>query len=181
MIRGMRLPLILSLVVSASLLSACSLVRPTQPGPNGPTTPSSTPPPTQEPGTAQPPQPPSTPEPPRPPPKQFKLSPATASLVAQAHKQEAAAAYEPAAGTLERALRIEPENPLLWIELGELRLSENNAAQANGMGHKALALATGDAQAQSAAWHLIAQTLRAQDRNQEAAEADKKAAALSPR
>jgi tetratricopeptide (TPR) repeat protein len=102
-------------------------------------------------------------------------------LVAQAHKQEAAAAYEPAAATIERALRIEPENPLLWIELGQVRLSENNAAQANGMGHKALALATGDPQAQSGAWHLIADTLRAQDRNQEAAEADKKAAALSPR
>ena len=180
----MRFSLILSLTIAASLLSACSLVRPSQPGPNGPSSapaPSSAPQP-QEPGTAQPqPEPPTTPEPPRAPPKQFKLSPATASLVAQAHKQEAAAAYEPAAATVERALRIEPENPLLWIELGQVRLSENNAVQANGMGHKALALATGDAQAQSAAWHLIADTLRAQDRNQEAAEADKKSAALSPR
>jgi hypothetical protein len=62
-----------------------------------------------------------------------------------------------------------------------LRLSENNAVQANGMGRKALALATGDARAQSAAWRLIADTLRAQNRNQEAAEADQKAASLSPR
>ena len=172
----------LSLALTASLLSACSLVHQAQPGPNGPSSAPEPSTPTQEPGTAQPqPAPPSTPEPPRAPPKQFKLSPATASLVAQAHKQEAAAAYEPAAATIERALRIEPENPLLWIELGQVRLSENNAAQANGMGHKALALATGDPQAQSAAWHLIADTLRAQDRNQEAAEADKKAATLSPR
>jgi len=133
------------------------------------------------PEAAQPPAPPSIPEQPRPPPKQFHLSPATAALVAQAHKQEAAAAYEPAAATIERALRIEPENPLLWIELGQVRLSENNASQANSMGHKALALATGDAQAQSSSWHLIADTLRALNRNQEAAEADRKAAALSPR
>jgi tetratricopeptide (TPR) repeat protein len=177
----MRFPIILSLAVMASLISACSLVRQPQPesGP-GATAPSAPPPP--EAGSAQPPPaPPSVPEQPRPPPKQFHLGPATASLVAQAHKQEAAAAYEPAAATLERALRIEPENPLLWIELGQVRLSENNAVQANGMGRKALALATGDAQAQSAAWHLIADTLRAQDRNPEAAEADKKAAGLSPR
>jgi hypothetical protein len=70
---------------------------------------------------------------------------------------------------------------LLWIELGQIRLSEGNAAQADGMGRKALALATGDAQAQSAAWRLIADSLRARQRNQEAADADKKAATLSPR
>ena len=178
----MRFPIILSLAVTASLLSACSLVHPPQSESGPGAQPPSSAPPNAQPGSAQPqPEPPSIPEQPRPPPKQFHLSPATASLVAQAHKQEAAAAYEPAAATIERALRIEPENPLLWIELGQVRLSENNAVQANGMGHKALALATGDAQAQSSAWHLIADTLRAQNRNPEAAEADKKAVALSPR
>jgi len=78
-------------------------------------------------------------------------------------------------------LRIEPENPLLWIELGQIRLSQNNAAQASSMGHKALALATGDPQAQASSWRLIAESLRARGRNQEAAEADRKAGALSPR
>jgi len=175
----MRFPIILSLALTASLLSACSLVR-NEPEPSAPSAPapSSVPP---APEAGQPPAPPTIPEQPRPPPKQFHLSAATAALVAQAHKQEAAAAYEPAAATLERALRIEPGNPLLWIELGQVRLSENNASQANGMGHKALALATGDAQAQSSAWRLIADTLRAQNRNQEAAEADQKAAAVSAR
>ena len=46
---------------------------------------------------------------------------------------------------------------------------------ADAMGRKALALATGDPQTQSAAWHLVSNALRAQGRNQEAAEADKKA------
>jgi tetratricopeptide (TPR) repeat protein len=176
----MRFPILVSLAVTAGLLSACSLVR-NQPEPSAPsgTPPTSVP---SAPEQAPPsPAPPTIPEQPAPPPKQFHLSPATASLVAQAHKQEAAAAYEPAAATVERALRIEPGNPLLWIELGQVRLSENNAVQANGMGRKALALATGDARAQSSAWHLIADTLRAQNRNQEAAEADQKAASLSPR
>jgi predicted Zn-dependent protease len=109
------------------------------------------------------------------------LSPATSALVQQAHTQSQAGAFVPAAATIERALRIEPENPLLWIELGQIRLSENNPSQANGMGHKALALATGDPQAQSSAWHLIADSLRALNRNDEAAEADRKAGAPGTR
>jgi tetratricopeptide (TPR) repeat protein len=178
----MRFHSFISLAAAASLLSACSIFRapqsepPTAPGP-APAAPS------QQPGTAEPqpaPPPPGT-EQPRPPPKQFKLSPATGALVAQAHKQANSGAYEPAAVTIERALRIEPENPLLWIELGQIRLGEGNASQANSMGHKALALATGDVQAQASSWRLIADSLRALQRNPEAAEADKKAAALSPR
>jgi predicted Zn-dependent protease len=173
---------VVTLLAAASLLSACSVLHP-------PESPSSAPPPgtSSAPGTAQPqPAPPPeavpTPEqPPRPPPKQFKLSPATNALVQQAHTQAHTGAFVPAAATIERALRIEPENPLLWIELGQIRLSENNPSQANAMGHKALALATGDAQAQASAWRLIAESLRTLGRNPEAAEADQKANTLSPR
>jgi tetratricopeptide (TPR) repeat protein len=165
------------LLAAMSLLSACSFFRPPQESPS-PTTPSA-------PGTAQP-QPgapvPGVPEQPaRPPPKQFRLGPAATSLVAQAHAQAKGGSYEPAAATIERALRIEPENPLLWIELGQIRMSEGNAAQGDGMGHKALALATGDPQAQASAWRLIAESLRVRGRNQEAADADKRAGVLSPR
>jgi predicted Zn-dependent protease len=120
-------------------------------------------------------------QPPRPPPKQFRLGPATSALVAQAHTQAHGGNYAPAAATIERAMRIEPENPLLWIELGQIRMSEGNAAQGDGMGHKALALATGDPQAQASAWRLIAESQRARGRNQEAAEADKRAGVLAPR
>ena len=176
----MRFHSLFSLLATASLLSACSLFHSSQPD-SGPATrpgPSTTPPTAQpQPGVPSP----TNPEPPRPPPKQFKLGPATAALVAQAHKQATSGNYEPAAATIKRALRIEPENPLLWTELGQIRLSEGNAAQADGMGHKALALATGDVTAQSSAWRLIADSLRARQRNQEAAEAEKKAATLSTR
>jgi cytochrome c-type biogenesis protein CcmH/NrfG len=84
-----------------------------------------------------------------------------------------------AAATIERAMRIEPDNPLLWIELGRIRYTAADASQAESMGRKALALSAGDAQAQSASWKLIADSLRSQRRNQEAAEADKHADALS--
>jgi Flp pilus assembly protein TadD len=128
-----------------------------------------------------PPPPTATEPPPRPAPKQFHLGPAATALVAQAHKQASSGNYPVAAATIERALRIEPENPLLWIELGQVQLNEGNGAQADGMGRKALALATGDPQAQASSWRLIAESLRARGRNQEAAEADRKAGAVAAR
>lgn len=85
-----------------------------------------------------------------------------------------------AAATIERAMRIEPDNPLLWIELGRVRYTAGDYSQADSMGHKALALATGDSRAQASAWKLIADSLRSRQRNAEAAEADKRASALAP-
>ena len=114
-------------------------------------------------------------------PRQFRLGTAATALVAQGHRQAAGGDYEAAAATLERALRIEPENPLLWVELGRVRLGQNNPPQADSMGRKALALATGDPAAQAAAWRLIADSLRARGRNGEAYEADRRAASLAPR
>jgi tetratricopeptide (TPR) repeat protein len=164
-------------VAGLLLLSACGALPPAPP---------SQPRPEAGPGSTQtqsrpPPEAAPIEQAPRPPPKQFRLGPATLSLVAQAHKQSQGGDYDQAAATLERALRIEPSNPLLWIELGEVRLGEKNADQADSMGRKALSLATGDTQAQSAAWRLIADSLRARNRNQEAADADGKAAGLAVR
>jgi hypothetical protein len=115
----------------------------------------------------------------RPPRKPFHLGPAASALVTQARTQAGSGHYDLAAATIERALRIEPENPLVWVELGRLRMHEGDAAQANGIERKALALATGDSQVQADAWRLVAESLRAQGRNQEAAEADRNAASLS--
>jgi len=111
--------------------------------------------------------------------RQFRLGTASTALVAQAHAQANGGDYGQASATIERALRIEPDNPLLWIELGRVRLGANDAAQADAMGHKALALATGDLAAQSSAWHLIADSLRARRRNPEAAEAEERAKNLA--
>lgn len=170
--------------LSALGLCACTLTRPapfTPPpaavSPAGSALPA--------PGTAAPGTPEATPAPAEPPstptPRQFRLGAASASLVSQAHAQSGGGDYPQAAATLERAQRIEPDNPLLWIELGRVRLSENNPAQADGMGRKALSLATGDPSAQALAWRLIADALRARGRNGEAAEADAKAQAMATR
>ncbi|MGA7537219.1 MAG: hypothetical protein WBW93_00465, partial [Steroidobacteraceae bacterium] len=112
--------------------------------------------------------------------RQFALGPAAASLVGEAHAQEQSRNFGIAAQTLERALGIEPHNPLVWIELGRENILAGNPAQAYGMGRKALYLASGDAHAQASAWELIAASLRAQGRNDEAYVAEEKAVGLSP-
>jgi len=118
--------------------------------------------------------------PPGPQPRQFVLGAAATALVGEAHAQEQGGNFAIAGQTLERALGIEPHNPLVWIELGRENILAGHPAQAYGMGRKALYLATGDSHAQAAAWELIAAALRAQGRNDEAYVAEEKAVALSP-
>ena len=163
-----------------TLLTACSSLRSPPP-----TFPESAPPAPSS-GTAQPPSPAAPPAQPtpgapsRPAAKQYHLGAASSALVAQAHKQMGGGDFGLAAATIERAMRIEPDNPLLWIELGRVRYTAGDYSQADSMGRKALALATGDPQAQASAWRLIADSLRSRGRNEEAADADKRANALSP-
>jgi predicted Zn-dependent protease len=156
-------------LAAALLLSACSLLAP-HPSTSQPPTPqtSSPQPPGSSPQPSQSPSP-SPPSPRAPPPaRENHLSAATRSLVTQARTQVAHGDLPAASSTLDRALRIEPNNPLLWIELGRLRLAENDAHQAEGCGRKALALASGDRSAQAQAGRLLADALRALGRNQEA-------------
>jgi len=127
------------------------------------------PPPTVAPAPAPP--PPRAPQPPR----ENHLSAATRSLVTQARSLMAHGDLDGASSTLDRALRIEPNNPLLWIERGRLRLAESDAHQAEGCGRKALALASGDHATQKQAGQLLADALRAQRRNQEAHEIEAQA------
>ena len=99
------------------------------------------------------------------------LSPASRALVSQAQAQRKKGDLPGATVSLERALRIEPRNPLLWIEMGRLRMDQRNFPQAESMGRKALAMAIGDDRTQSQAWLLIADALRARGRNVEAQDA----------
>ncbi len=155
----------------AMTLSGCASLR----APSGPQPrPSPSSPSAASPSMPPPLQPvPSPPAPsPQPPARENHLSPVTRSLVTQAQSQIARGDLPAASSTLDRALRIEPSNPLLWIELGRLRLAESDAHQAEICGRKALALASGDHGAQSQAGRLLADALRAQGRNQEAREVE---------
>jgi len=155
------------LVVSlALLLGGCPSpwTRP-EPQGNGPVVP-------QPPEPVAPAAPPAPAPPPPRPPRENHLSPATRSLVTQAHTLLAHGDIDGASATLDRALRIEPSNPLLWIELGRVRLVDGNAHQAEVCARKALALASGDPAAQGQAGRVLADALRAQGRNQEAVQVE---------
>jgi tetratricopeptide (TPR) repeat protein len=156
-------------------LGGCSIFSSSAPAPPYAAAPPSQPVPA--PGSAAAPGPGETPYTPSQ--RTFRLSRASRALVSQARHQSAAGDNPQAAATLERALRIEPDNPLVWIELGRVRLAEKDAAQADALGRKALALATGDARAQGASWQLIADSLRLRGRNAEAADAEHRAQGFS--
>jgi Tfp pilus assembly protein PilF len=182
MMSAMAKYLACGLLMAAALSGGCAM----RAGEQGPAVPA--PPPGQAIGSVRPAppipaQPP--PAPPAPPataaPRQFHLSAASRALITQAHAQAKAGDFGQASATIERALRIEPENPLLWIELGRMRLGATDAEQADAMGRKALSLATGDPAAQSSAWRLIADSLQALGRNSQAEDAARHAAGLAPR
>ena len=158
---------LVAVLTAAVLLSGCPAPSPRPQPPGIPlSTPQSSAPLTPSPL----PRPPAQPAPPT---RENRLSPATGALVTQARALISRNDLVGASSTLDRALRIEPNNPLLWIELGRLRLVESDAHQAEVCGHKALALASGDRGTQAQAGRLLADALRAQGRNQEAIEVER--------
>jgi tetratricopeptide (TPR) repeat protein len=180
--------LMMSALVIGGVLAGCALFNP-PPSFTSENTPGNPPPqerqapPPAAPATQPSPQAAPTPVPPEqqaPQQQGFTLGPAASALVGDAHTQEQSHNFGLAAETLERALSIEPRNPLVWIELGRENILAGNPAQAYGMGRKALYLASGDPRAQASAWQLIAASLRAQGRNDEAYVAEEKAVALDP-
>lgn len=122
---------------------------------------------------------------PPPPPKErprvapATLSPASKALVSQAQAQRKKGDLPGANATLDRALRIEPSNPLLWIEMARLRMDQRNYPQAEAMGRKALSMSVGDNRTQATAWQLIADSLRARGKNPQAQEALEKSRELT--
>lgn len=108
------------------------------------------------------------------------LSPASRALVAQAQSQRSRGDLPGATVSLERALRIEPNNPLLWIEMGRLRMDQANFPQAESMGRRALSMAIGDDGTQAQAWDLIGDSLKARGKNPQAEEAFARARELAP-
>ena len=96
-------------------------------------------------------------EPPSPPPRTAPPASAAAqTLLTQSRVHQAAGNYGQAAASIERALRIDPRQPVLWLELGTIRLKEGDFTQAEGMGRKALSLSAGDAALTAKSEQLIA-------------------------
>jgi tetratricopeptide (TPR) repeat protein len=104
-----------------------------------------------------------------------ELPPAAASLAAQAEQQRERGDYVTAAATLERALRIQPQEPYLWNRLARVRLDQQNYAQAGSLAQKSNALSKDQGQIKQDNWGMIAATRRAAGDLSGAEEAEAKA------
>jgi tetratricopeptide (TPR) repeat protein len=151
-----------ALLAYLALATACTtLSAPSRPAPP------SAPRPVPLPGEARPPPappPPSAPAPrPGPAPRsnapparpQSDASGASGALLEQAQAQRAAGSFPAARASLERALRLDPNNAVLWLELGELELQTGNSAQAASMARKAQTLTGRDARLAARAERLL--------------------------
>lgn len=88
--------------------------------------------------------------------------PAVVALLEHAEQQANAGDLEAAAVTLERAIRIDSRNPMLWHHLATVRLAEGEPAQAEQLAAKSNSLAAGNRALQALNWELIAQARRSQ-------------------
>ena len=77
------------------------------------------------------------PKAPRKPPRQYQTSAAVQALLKQADSDVAQGRVEGAIATVERALRIEEDNPAVWLKLASLYERQGNRQQARNMADKA--------------------------------------------
>lgn len=88
---------------------------------------------------------------------------AVRELVASSRTSRASGDYAHALADIERAIRIEPRNPYLWLELGEIHLSRDDLKQAAATARKALSVAGADHAAKAAAEELLERASRRHD------------------
>jgi tetratricopeptide (TPR) repeat protein len=82
---------------------------------------------------------------------------AVISLLDTARSQSAAGKPDMAGASLERALRIEPQNPELWQELARVRLQQGQYREAENLAAKANILSGADMNLRAQNWQIIGQ------------------------
>lgn len=82
---------------------------------------------------------------------------------------------EQAFSTLEQALRINPNDPVIWTMLAEIQLERGNVDQAEQLARKSNLLAKNDRALHRRNWHIIAQALEKRGLSKEAAAAKRRA------
>lgn len=80
---------------------------------------------------------------------------AVLALVNSARNDNAIGKPDAAVATLERALRIEPRNPVLWQELARVRLQQGQYQQAEGLAARSNGWAGNDKPLRAENWRLI--------------------------
>jgi predicted Zn-dependent protease len=103
------------------------------------------------------------------------MPPAVSSLAQRAEQQRQAADYTGAAATLERALRIQPQEAYLWNRLARVRLEQGQAASAGSLAQRSNALSGNQAALKQNNWEIIATARRQAGDMQGAQEAELRA------
>ena len=85
-----------------------------------------------------------------------QTSKAALALLAKARQAANEGQLSVAEAQLERALRIEPQNAVLWHYMAKLRLHQGQLSQAAGLAAKSNSLDQGDPQLQADNWRIIA-------------------------
>lgn len=115
------------------------------------------------------------------PPVQREQPAAVVALLDRAEEQANTGDLDAAAVTLERAIRIDPRNAILWHHLASLRLAEGEAVEAEQLAAKSNSLAAGNHSLQARNWELIAQARNHRGDAPGARAAEQRARALGPR
>ncbi len=89
-------------------------------------------------------------------PKGQVMSPAAQGLLASAQQQLDSSNWEGAANYLERALRIEPRNPVLWERLATVRYQQRDFQQAIQLAAKSNTLVGPNIALRRQNWYLMA-------------------------
>jgi predicted Zn-dependent protease len=105
-------------------------------------------------------------------------SPAVVALLDNADRQAGSGKLDGAAAALERALRIEPRNAILWQRLADIRLRQKQPGQAESLALKSNTLAVADKATQAGNWRIIAKSRRMRSDADGARQADSRADAL---
>lgn len=82
-------------------------------------------------------------------------NPAVLALLNSADAKVGTGQVTAAAADLERALRIEPKNPMLWQELARLRLREGDYLQAANLAARSNSWSAGNRTLQAENWRII--------------------------
>jgi hypothetical protein len=146
----------------ATLLAGCATGYPPadRPAPGPDTAPESTSPPPPE----------IEPDPPAPaPPPRANTQAPTLALLRQSERSADGGDLDGAIAYVERAIRLNPRDPALWLRLGQLQLDAGRPERAEQLGHKTVSLSDEQNDQERAGWLLVADALDAQGEAEEAA------------
>jgi len=78
------------------------------------------------------------------------------ALVSRANEQAAGGQYQAAAGSIERAIRIAPDDAELWYDLARIRLRQGELDEAEELAVKSRSMAASQPALQARNWRLVA-------------------------